>query len=407
MVHEFHDSVIGGHSGFLRTYKRLSAVVLWRGMKRFIRDYVAHCEICQQNESEDLSPVGLLQPLPIPDLVWDDVSMNFVGGLPKSGGFDTILVVVDRLSKYAHFCPLAHPYAAKQVAALFVSHIVKLHGVPRSIVSDRDAIFMSGFWRELFKLQGTKLYTSSAYHPESDGQTEVVNCCLEGYLRCFAPSSHCMANLHIPKAVVSSEDDGEQSKYSGLTSQLVPNFDEVESLLSTICDTTSIAEFEMKLSGFRLHVRRKLTEEVNTSPPPSAAPTSAYNVIAESSDLNGFVSTPSLAITKSETSSKNIQTLVDRAADAGLVIIRSPRVGFFRRSRTIKGKRAPPPCKEKQEVKEGQVVCYIEQLGGELPIESDVSGEVIKILREDGDAVGYNDPLIAILPSFPGIKKLQ
>ncbi|XP_024026092.1 uncharacterized protein LOC21410787, partial [Morus notabilis] len=184
--------------------------------------------------------------------------------------------------------------------------------------------------------------------------------------------------------VVSSEDDGEQSKYSGLTSQLVPNFDEVESLLSTICDTTSIAEFEMKLSGFRLHVRRKLTEEVNTSPPPSAAPTSAYNVIAESSDLNGFVSTPSLAITKSETSSKNIQTLVDRAADAGLVIIRSPRVGFFRRSRTIKGKRAPPPCKEKQEVKEGQVVCYIEQLGGELPIESDVSGEVIKILREDG-----------------------
>lgn len=207
--------------------------------------------------------------------------------------------------------------------------------------------------------------------------------------------------------VVSTEDDGEESKYSGATSQLVPNFDEVKSLLTTICDTTSIAEFEMKLHGFRLHVRRNLTKEVNTLPDPSPVPTSAYNVIAEGPDLNGSVSAPSLAITNSETFSKNVQTLVDRAADEGLVLIQSPRVGFFRRSRTIKGKRAPLPCKEKQIVKEGQVVCYIEQLGGELPIESDVSGEVIKILREDGDPVGYNDPLIAILPSFPGIKKLQ
>ncbi|KAL5575614.1 hypothetical protein UlMin_017313 [Ulmus minor] len=206
-------------------------------------------------------------------------------------------------------------------------------------------------------------------------------------------------------AATSSEDDSEEAKYSDSTSQLIPNFHEVKSLLSTVCDTTSIAELELKLGGFRLHVKRGLNTNVSTPPPQDPAPIT-YSAV-DAPDLNGSVTAPSLALTKPETSSRDIRTLMDKAADEGLVIIQSPRVGFFRRSRTIKGKRAPPPCKEKQTVKEGQVVCYIEQLGGELPIESDVSGEVIKILQEDGDPVGYNDPLIAILPAFPGIKKLQ
>jgi len=105
LVHEFHDSIIGEHSCFVRTYKRLFATVFWRGIKRYIREYVVNCEICQRNKTEALSLAGLLQPLPILTQVWDDVSMDFVRGLPKSGGFDTILVVVDHLSKYAHFVP--------------------------------------------------------------------------------------------------------------------------------------------------------------------------------------------------------------------------------------------------------------------------------------------------------------
>ncbi|KAK1416798.1 hypothetical protein QVD17_25915 [Tagetes erecta] len=201
------------------------------------------------------------------------------------------------------------------------------------------------------------------------------------------------------------QDSPEVGISSESTSQLTPNASEVESLLTEICDTTSIAEFELKLGGFRLHVLRNLTGEDTSSPSPVSAPIISSNVAP--TEQNGSASSPSLAIAKVEPTSGGIQTFLDTAVDVGLTIIQSPRVGYFRRSRTIKGKRAPPPCKERQVVKEGQVICYIEQLGGELPIESDVAGEVIKILREDGDPIGYGDALIAILPSFPGIKKLQ
>lgn len=145
MLQEFHDLVIGGHSGFLRTYKRISAVVFWKGMKKMNRDYVARCETCQQCKTDALSPTGLLTPLPIPQRIWEGISMDFIGGLLKSKGFDTILVVVDRLSNYAHFYLLGHPYNAKQVAELFVREIICLHGLPKTIVSDRDPLFMSLF----------------------------------------------------------------------------------------------------------------------------------------------------------------------------------------------------------------------------------------------------------------------
>lgn len=143
------------------------------------------CDVCQRAKSECLSPAGLLQPLPIPHRVWEDISMDFIDGLPRSDSHTSIMVVVDKLTKTAHLIPLSHPYSAKSVASKFINFVVRLHGIPNSIVSDRDPIFVSSFWKDLWRLSGTQLRMSSAYHPQTDSQTEVVNRCIEQFLRCF------------------------------------------------------------------------------------------------------------------------------------------------------------------------------------------------------------------------------
>lgn len=170
-----HASAMGGHSGVQATYHRLKRLFVWKGLKLDVDNFVKQCQICQQAKHERTHPAGLLQPLPIPEGPWQDITMDFIEGLPRSKGFNSILVVVDRLTKYAHFIPLKHPFTANQVAKEILSHVVKLHGAPVSIVSDRDRIFTSSFWRELFKLLDTKLLMSTAYHPQTDGQSERVN----------------------------------------------------------------------------------------------------------------------------------------------------------------------------------------------------------------------------------------
>lgn len=185
LIAALHSSVVGGHSGAQATYVRVKRLFTWQGLKAAVIDFVRQCAICQHAKHANSHPGGLLQPLPIPDGAWRDITMDFVERLPLSEGYDVILVVVDRFTKYAHFLPLRHPYSAPLVARVFVDNIVKLHGMPHSITSDRDKIFTSNFWKQLFQSLGTKLQYTTAYHPQTNGQSERVNQCLEMFLRCM------------------------------------------------------------------------------------------------------------------------------------------------------------------------------------------------------------------------------
>ncbi|KAE8727404.1 hypothetical protein F3Y22_tig00005459pilonHSYRG00018 [Hibiscus syriacus] len=182
-----HDSPHGGHSGTQATYQRIKANFYWPKLKAMVANYIRGCTVCQQTKVEHIPKPGLLQPLPIPQQAWEIITMDFIEGLPTSQKKNCILVIVDKFTKYSHFLALSHPYTATDIARLYLDTVYKLHGQPKMAISDRDKTFTSLFWRELMRQLGTKTLFSTAYHPETDGQTERVNQCVEQYLRglCF------------------------------------------------------------------------------------------------------------------------------------------------------------------------------------------------------------------------------
>eukprot|EP00253_Pinus_taeda_P016913 PITA_16913 len=155
-------------------------------MKKNIVEYLSQCLECQQIKAEHQHPAGLLQPLPVPEWKWEVISMDFITGLPKTKrNNDSIFVVVDKLSKAAHFIPVQSTYRAAQIAHIFMQNIFKLHGLPKTIISDCDVKFTSAFWKTLFAELGTQLNFNTAYHPQTDGQTERVNQMVEDMLRAY------------------------------------------------------------------------------------------------------------------------------------------------------------------------------------------------------------------------------
>ncbi|XP_021309129.1 uncharacterized protein LOC110432673 [Sorghum bicolor] len=183
LLQEAHAGGLAGHFGIKKTLDMLSDHFFWPHMRRDVQRHVERCIICLKAKSR-LNPHGLYTPLPIPTVPWEDISMDFILGLPRSQrGRDSIFVIVDRFSKMAHFIPCHKSDDASHVADLFFREIVRLHGVPKTIVSDRDTKFLSYFWKTLWAKLGTKLLFSTTCHPQTDGQTEVVNRTLSTMLR--------------------------------------------------------------------------------------------------------------------------------------------------------------------------------------------------------------------------------
>ncbi len=189
VVYDLHDSPTAGHVG---TNKTLAAVIdkyVWPGLAEYVRAYVRSCDACQRNKASNLPGAGLLQPLSIPTRAWQSVGLDFVTGLPKtSTGHDALLTVTDRRTKMVHLLPTTKDVDAVTTAKLFFDRVVALHGVPESLVSDRDSKFTGLFWRTLWKRFGVRLMMSTAYHPQTDGQSERTNHTVTDMLR--AANSH-------------------------------------------------------------------------------------------------------------------------------------------------------------------------------------------------------------------------
>lgn len=185
ILQSHHDATSAGHPGCDKTFELVSRRYYWRKMRKYIAQYTKNCKTCRRAKPTTHGKHGVLRPLPIPQQPWQQVSMDFVSGLPESQGYNAILVIVDRLSKMRHLIPCDSTVDAEQTATLYLQHVWKLHGLPTHITSDRGTQFTSRFWKSLCQQLKIEAKMSTANHPKTDGQTERVNAVIEQYLRCY------------------------------------------------------------------------------------------------------------------------------------------------------------------------------------------------------------------------------
>jgi transposase InsO family protein len=182
IVRSHHDCKLAGHPGRAKTLALVKRCFTWPSVKQFVNRYVDGCDSCQRSKPLTLQPMGTLQPLPIPAGPWTDISYDMITDLPESNGFDSILTVIDRLTKMAHFVPCRKTMSSDQLADLMMRNVWRLHGTPKTIVLDRGSVFISQITRELSKRLGTQLQPSTAYHPRTDGQSEIAKKVVKQYL---------------------------------------------------------------------------------------------------------------------------------------------------------------------------------------------------------------------------------
>ena len=191
IIQECHDALYAGHYGSAKTTLRVQQQFHWPGIYQDIASYCNSCLSCKRNKPSNRRLPGLLQPIQVPFRPWETISIDFITHLPKtSDGYDSIMVVIDKFSKRAHFIPTTCEASAKDVANLFFNTIWRAHGLPSTIISDRDSKFTSKFWQTLWRLLGTRLAMSTAYSPQTDGQTERMNRTLEEYIRMYVDAKH-------------------------------------------------------------------------------------------------------------------------------------------------------------------------------------------------------------------------
>jgi hypothetical protein len=185
IVEQHHDMHIARHAGHFKTLELVSRNYWWPQMLRYIGIYVKHCDLCNQTKVQHQRPIGELHPSETPEAPWDIISVDFIVELPESHGYNTIMCIVNSLTKRAHFIPTHTTINTEGTALLFLKEVWKHHGTPRVVVSDRGPQFVAGFTHELYKLLWIKLAMLTAYHPQTNRQMEHVNQVLEGYLRIF------------------------------------------------------------------------------------------------------------------------------------------------------------------------------------------------------------------------------
>ncbi|MBW0506935.1 hypothetical protein O181_046650 [Austropuccinia psidii MF-1] len=256
-----HDSPLAGHPGQEKTLKPVKQDFHWYVMTQFIKDYVSSCQQCSRNKNIHHKKFGLLKHLPIPNGPWICLSMDFITQLPPSNSFDSILVIVDSFSKMVVFLPTISLITSLYFAHLFIKNIFSKHGLPTGIVSDRSSLFVSSFWTNLFQQLKILRELSTAYHPETDGQTERVNQILEQYLWMYVSyhQDHWSTWLPLAEFFYHNSDHSSTKKSMFFTVYgRDPQFDSVH-----ITQDTPAGRLSTKIQSVQQDFKRELEVSIN------------------------------------------------------------------------------------------------------------------------------------------------